>query len=107
MNAWFYLLLAGLLEVGFTTALKLEQRNKNWGWAFLACAIISFNFLAEAIKAIPLGTAYAIWTGIGAVGTVLVGRLYFAEQLGGRKLALLCVMIAAILGLKVTLRSCT
>lgn len=102
MNAWFYLLLAGLFEVGFTTALKLEQKNKNWGWAFLFCAIVSFNFLSQAIKTIPLGSAYAIWTGMGAVGTVLVGRLFFGEHLGGRKLALLGVMVAAIVGLKVT-----
>ncbi|AAF10579.1 MULTISPECIES: DMT family transporter [Deinococcus] len=102
MNAWTALVLAGLFEVGFTTALKLEQQNKNWGWAFIVCAWISFGFLAQAIETIPLGTAYAVWTGIGAVGTVLVGRVFFGEQLGGRKLALLAVMVAAILGLKVT-----
>ena len=55
MNPWMTLLLAGLFEVGFTTALKMEQKNKNWFWVFLACAWISFGFLAEAIKAIPLG----------------------------------------------------
>ncbi|GGI72111.1 MULTISPECIES: DMT family transporter [Deinococcus] len=102
MNAWAALVLAGLFEVGFTTALKLEQRNKNWFWAFIACAWISFGLLSQAIETIPLGTAYAVWTGIGAVGTVLVGRAFFGEPLGGRKLALLAVMVAAILGLKVT-----
>lgn len=102
MNAWAALVLAGLFEVGFTTALKLEQRNKNWFWAFIACAWISFGLLSQAIETIPLGTAYAVWTGIGAVGTVLVGRVFFGEQLGRRKLALMAVMVAAILGLKVT-----
>lgn len=102
MNAWTALLLAGLFEVGFTTALKLEQHNKNWMWAFIACAWVSFGFLTQAIETIPLGTAYAIWTGIGAVGTILVGRVFFGERLSGRKLALLAVMVAAILGLKVT-----
>ena len=102
MEAWGTLLLAGLFEVGFTTALKLEQRNKNWVWEFLFFAVVSFQLLSQAIKTIPIGTAYAVWTGVGAVGTVLVGRLLFGEQLSGRKLALLGIMLLAILGLKVT-----
>lgn len=102
MNPWMTLLLAGLFEVGFTTALKMEQKNKNWFWVFLACAWISFGFLAEAIKAIPLGTAYAVWTGIGAVGTLLVGQIFFRDRLRPAQLALVGVMIAAIVGLKVT-----
>ncbi|MFD2608235.1 DMT family transporter [Deinococcus taklimakanensis] len=102
MNPWMTLLLAGLFEVGFTTALKMEQKNKNWFWVFLACAWISFGFLAEAIKAIPLGTAYAVWTGIGAVGTLLVGQIFFRDRLRPAQLALVGVMIAAMVGLKVT-----
>ena len=102
MNPWITLLLAGLFEVGFTTALKMEQKNKNWFWVFLACAWISFGFLAEAIKAIPLGTAYAVWTGIGAVGTLLVGQIFFRDRLRPAQLALVGVMIAAMVGLKVT-----
>lgn len=102
MHPWVALLLAGLFEVGFTTALKLEQKNKNWGWVFLACAVVSFQFLTEALKTIPLGTAYAVWTGIGAVGTLLVGRLFFRDRLRPAQLALVGVMIAAMVGLKVT-----
>lgn len=102
MNPWMTLLLAGLFEVGFTTALKMEQKNKNWFWVFLACAWISFGFLTEAIKAIPLGTAYAVWTGIGAVGTLLVGQIFFRDRLRPAQLALVGVMIAAMVGLKVT-----
>ena len=102
MNPWMTLLLAGLFEVGFTTALKMEQKNKNWFWVFLACAWISFGFLAEAIKAIPVGTAYAVWTGIGAVGTLLVGQIFFRDRLRPAQLALVGVMIAAMVGLKVT-----
>ena len=102
MNPWMTLLLAGLFEVGFTTALKMEQKNKNWVWVFLACAWISFGFLTEAIKAIPLGTAYAVWTGIGAVGTLLVGQIFFRDRLRPAQLALVGVMIAAMVGLKVT-----
>lgn len=99
--AWISLLLAGVFEIGFTTALKLEQKNKNFGWLFLLCAVISFQFLSEAIKTIPIGTAYAVWTGIGAVGTALVGMAFFREKLNPAKLALLGVMLAAIIGLKV------
>lgn len=99
-SAWISLLLAGLFEIGFTTALKLEQKNKNFVWLFLLCAIISFQFLSEAIETIPIGTAYAIWTGIGAVGTALVGMTFFRERMNPAKLALLGVMIAAIIGLK-------
>lgn len=99
--AWISLLLAGVFEIGFTTALKLEQKNKHFFWLFLVCALISFGFLSDAIKTIPIGTAYAVWTGIGAVGTALVGMAFFKEALNPAKLGLLGVMIAAIIGLKV------
>lgn len=99
---WIALLLAGLFEVGFTTALKLEQKNKNYVWLFLLCAVVSFSFLAEAIKTIPLGTAYAMWTGIGAVGTTLVGTLIFGDRTNALSLGLLGVAVLLIIGLKVT-----
>jgi len=100
-SGWAALLLAGLFEISFTTALKLEQNNKNWIWAFLICAIISFSFLSEAIKTIPIGTAYAIWTGIGAVGTTLIGMTLFKEPASAKRLSLLGLVIVLIIGLKV------
>ncbi|WP_106850236.1 multidrug efflux SMR transporter [Blastococcus sp. Marseille-P5729] len=100
MSPWFALTLAGVFEVGFTTCLKLEQRNKRWFWGFLACVLISFGLLAEAIKSIPMGTAYAVWTGIGAVGTVLVSALLFKERPGPKVYAVVGVVIALIVGLK-------
>lgn len=102
MDPWLSLALASVFEVGFTTCLKLEQRNKDWGWGFLACAVISFGFLESAIREIPLGTAYAVWTGSGAVGTLAVGAAFFGERLRPPALFLVGLMIALIIGLKVT-----
>ena len=74
----------------------------GWGWGFAAFAIISFGFLYEAIKGIPLGTAYAVWTGIGAIGTVIVGVVAFQERLDSKVLLIIAVVIALIVGLKLT-----
>ena len=101
MDPWLILVFAGLFEVGFTTCLKLEERSKWFIVPFLICAGISFTLLARAMETIPLGTAYAVWTGIGAVGTVLVGALAFGERLKPAALGLLAVVVAAIVGLKV------
>ena len=81
MDPWLTLAFAGLFEVGFTTCLKLEERSKGFIVPFLICAGISFTLLSQALQSIPLGTAYAVWTGIGAIGTVLVGALAFGERL--------------------------
>ena len=98
---WILLIIGGLFEVGFTTCLKLEERSKWFIVPFLICAGISFTLLSEAMQTIPLGTAYAVWTGIGAVGTVLVGALAFGERLKPATLGLLGVVVAMIIGLKV------
>lgn len=101
MDPWLTLVAAGAFEVGFTTCMKLEQRSKWFIVPFLVCAALSFILLSQALDAIPLGTAYAVWTGIGAVGTVLVGALAFGEKLKPATLALLGVVVAMIIGLKV------
>lgn len=101
MDPWVTLVLAGLFEVGFTTCLKLTERSK-WFWVpFVISSVASFALLAEALKTIPLGTGYAVWTGIGAVGTVLVGALAFGERLKPITLGLLAVVVAMIVGLRV------
>lgn len=102
MNGWTLLILAGLLEVGFTTALKLEQKNKHFFWLFLVCAMGSFILLSQAIETIPLGTAYAVWTGIGAVGTTLIGMLVFKDRANPLSLSLLALAVVLIVLLKVT-----
>ena len=101
MDPWLTLAFAGLFEVGFTTCLKLEERSKGFIVPFLICAGISFTLLSQALQSIPLGTAYAVWTGIGAIGTVLVGALAFGERLKPATLGLLGVVLLALVGLKV------
>ncbi len=88
------------MEIGFATALKLEQTRPQFFSVFLVCASLSFDFLARALKTIPLGTAYAIWTGIGAVGAVLMGTALFGEDLSLAWLILIGLLIAALIGLK-------
>jgi quaternary ammonium compound-resistance protein SugE len=78
---WIYLIAAGLFEIGFATSIKLMDSHKNIPWtiAFYICVILSFGFLQEAAKSIPIGTAYAVWTGIGAVGTFVIGVIFFND----------------------------
>jgi quaternary ammonium compound-resistance protein SugE len=100
--AWVYLLLAGLFEVGFTTALRYLDASFAWRplVIFLVCATVSFVCLSMSLRAIPLGTAYAIWTGIGAVGTVLVGLVFYDEPFDTLRLVFIVLLIASIIGLK-------
>ena len=100
MNGWLWLVVAGAFEIGMTTALKLEQADSRWWLAFIVCAVVGFQCLSLAIKTIPLGLAYAIWTGIGAVGTVLVGALAFGDPIGAVRALLLVGLVAAMVGLK-------
>ena len=102
MNGWLWLLVAGVFEIGMTTALKLEQTDPSYLWVFLVCAIVGFECLSRAIRTIPLGLAYAIWTGIGAVGTVIVGVVAFDDPLGPVRAALLFVLVAAMVGVKLS-----
>ena len=78
---WIYLIAAGLFEIGFATSIKLMDSHKNIPWtiAFYVCVILSFGFLQEAAKSIPIGTSYAVWTGIGAVGTFIIGVIFFND----------------------------
>ena len=100
--AWFWLILGGLFEVGFTTALRFVDgfRNLPWTLAFLASVTISMGLLELASRSIAMGTAYAVWGGIGAVGTVLVGIFFFHEPAGALRIALIFGIVACIAGLK-------
>ena len=100
--AWILLVLGGLFEVGFTTCLRFVDnfRNIPWTLAFLVSVTLSMGLLQIASRSIPMGTAYAVWGGIGAAGTVLVGICFFNESLGAIRLLLLLGLIACIVGLK-------
>lgn len=100
--AWLILLFAGLFEVGFTTSMSYAQGfTRLWPTlSFIVCVILSMVLLERAQQTIPLGTAYAVWTGIGAAGTVLVGALLFAEPLTGLRILFLTTLVGSIIGLK-------
>ncbi|MEO7814806.1 MAG: multidrug efflux SMR transporter [Sphingomicrobium sp.] len=100
--AWLLLILGGLFEVGFTTALRFVDnfRNLPWTLAFLGSVTMSMGLLEYAARTIPMGTAYAVWGGIGAVGTVIVGMVFFDEPATLVRLLLILTIIAAIAGLK-------
>ena len=102
--AWFWLILGGLFEVGFTTSLRYVDgfRNGPWTLAFLVSVTISMGLLELASRTIPMGTAYAVWGGIGAVGTVLVGIWLYNEPSSLVRVLLIFAIVAAIAGLKLT-----
>jgi len=102
--AWFWLVLGGLFEVGFTTSLRFVEgfRNVPWTLAFLVSVGISMALLELAARTIPMGTAYAVWGGIGAVGTVMVGMAFFDEPTTTLRLLLILGIVACIAGLRLT-----
>jgi quaternary ammonium compound-resistance protein SugE len=102
--AWFLLILGGLFEVGFTTCLRFVDgfRNLPWTLGFLASVTLSMGLLERSARDIPMGTAYAIWGGIGAAGTVLVGIWGFGEPVNSVRILLLLALIACIIGLRLT-----
>src|SRR5688572_937662 len=104
LMAWFWLILGGLFEVGFTTSLRFVNgfRDVAWTLAFLVSVAISMALLEVASRTIPMGTAYAVWGGIGAIGTVAVGMIWFDEPTTTIRLLLILGIVAAIAGLKLT-----
>ncbi|PSK93208.1 DMT family transporter [Taibaiella chishuiensis] len=102
---WIALIVAGLFEIGWPLGLKMAQmpQNNKIGWIALAVVsmIISGSLLFYAQKTIPIGTAYAVWTGIGAVGTFLVGISFFGDAANGLRLLSAMLIVAGIIGLKI------
>lgn len=106
---WFHLIIAGLLEVAWAVGLK-----QTAGWTRLwpslitvALMIASFFFLSLALRTLPLGTSYAIWTGVGAVGTALIGIFIFDEPRTAARLVCILLIVAGIVGLKLASSSQT
>ena len=102
--AWWYLLAAGIFEVGFAISMKLMDGHKNipWSIAFYVCVVLSFGFLEQAVKTIPVGTAYAIWTGIGGLGVAAIGIFYFGDSAAPLRIFFLFLLVSAVIGLKLT-----
>jgi len=104
MNGWAALVVAGMFEVGFTSSMKMAGRpsaSSWWNALFWVSVISSFVLLSHAIKTIPLGTAYAVWTGIGAVGTAVIGIVFFKDPATFWRVLFLSLLIGSIVGLKV------
>ena len=99
-----WLIIGGFFEVGFTTSLRFVDgfRNVPWTLTFLVSVTISMALLELASRTIPMGTAYAVWGGIGAVGTVIVGVLWFHEPSSLTRIMLIFAIVAAIAALKLT-----
>lgn len=102
---WIILIIAGLFEVGFTTCLSKAKESTGqsmymWYVGFVVCLVISMVLLIQATKTLHLGTAYAVWTGIGAVGTVLMGIIFFNEPANFWRVFFIFTLIASIVGLK-------
>lgn len=101
---WIYLIVAGGLEVFWSTCLKLSEGFSVLRFSILTVIgmIFSFLFLSQATKTLPLGTSYAIWTGIGALGAVIVGVLLFKESVSPLRLMFVALLLIGIIGLKAT-----
>ncbi len=101
---WVFLGIAGLLEVFWATFLKLSHGFTKLGFSVLTIAgmLASFYCLSQATKVLPMGTAYAIWTGIGALGSVIVGIVVFREPVTALRLFFVAMLLAGIVGLKLT-----
>lgn len=102
--AWLLLIVGGCFEVGFTTCLRFVEgfRNVPWTLAFLLSVSLSMGLLEVASRSIPMGTAYAVWGGIGAIGTVVVGMAWFGEPATPIRIVLIFAIVACIAGLKLT-----
>ena len=102
--AWLLLIVGGLFEVGFTTSLRFVDgfRSLPWTAVFLVSVTLSMGLLERAARTIPMGTAYAVWGGIGAVGTVAVGMLLFDEPASTVRMLLILGIVACIAALRVT-----
>jgi len=102
---WIILIIAGLFEVGFASCLGKAKESTGaayywWMGGFALCLTISMVLLYKATQSLPIGTAYAVWTGVGAVGTVLVGIFVFKEPAHFWRLFFLATLIGSIAGLK-------
>ena len=104
MGAWTFLAIAILFEIAATTCLKLSDGFAKWHWAAASIGLywVCFGALALALKAIPLGVAYAIWAGIGIVAVAAIGVLAFGQKLGPLQLLFMAMILVGAVGLRLT-----
>lgn len=102
--AWFLVVLAGLFETGFAILLKQsESLTRLWPTVgFAVCALISFGLLTVALKQLEVGTAYAVWTGLGAAGTAVVGMALLDESVSTLKVVSIALIVAGVVGLNLS-----
>ena len=102
---WIFLIVGGLFEAGFTACMGMMKSASGWTWwawllGFIACTFVSMGLLVKASQTLPIGTCYPVWTGVGAVGSVLIGILFFHEPGTFWRMFFIFTLIASIVGLK-------
>src|SRR5215468_1019788 len=104
MSAWTYLFMAGLCEIAWATSMKYSEGMSRLlpTLVMYGAGITSFYFLSAAVERIPVGTAYAVWTGIGAIGTALIGMLLFGESARWPRLVSIAIVLLGIAGLRLS-----
>ena len=102
--AWIYLLVAAVFEIGWAVGLKYTDGfTRLWPSVLtIAAMVVSLGLLALAVRSIPVGTGYAVWTGIGAVGTAILGIILFREPVTAARIAFLLMILCGVAGLKFT-----
>jgi quaternary ammonium compound-resistance protein SugE len=102
--AWVIIVAAGLFETGFAVALKMSHgMTRIWPTAvFAACALASFALLTVALRRLEVGSAYAVWTGIGAAGTAVVGMAFLGDTVSATKIVSICLILAGVIGLNLS-----
>ncbi|OAS19319.1 DMT family transporter [Paenibacillus oryzisoli] len=99
---WFFLIFAGMFEVVGVVGMNQINKAKNIrSFAiFIVGIVLSFTFLSQAMKSLPMGTAYAVWTGIGTVGGAIVGMLFYGESKNWKRIVFIAMVLSAAVGLK-------
>lgn len=102
--AWLMLIIAGALEMVWAYSAKKADgfTNFSWGALTIGASLVSFLLLTFSLRTLPLGTAYAVWTGIGAVGSFVVGAILLDEPLGGGRVLSAMLIVAGVIGLRLT-----
>ena len=99
--AWALVIVAGLFETAFAVSLKNSEGFSRFWWtvSFVVCAGLSFTLLSVALRSLPVGSAYAVWTGIGAAGTALVGMVFLGDPVGTLRIVSILLIVGGVVGL--------